>query len=179
MAALLRHVARKAVGASRSQLSAARDGWVGAAALLQQQQPFSHPHQHRSLYRRRHSTATNPTAAAAAAAHAGTASEEEEILQSIVKVFTVSSSPNFFMPWQNKTQSEKTGSGVVALLPLPDVPNGIGRVALTPGCQVGYTHTGCHQLLLSTIRLTSLLHSLPGVRLVHTGSLQLADLLVF
>jgi hypothetical protein len=116
---------------------------------------------------------------AAAAAHAGTASEEEEILQSIVKVFTVSSSPNFFMPWQNKTQSEKTGSGVVALLPLPDVPNGIGRVALTPGCQVGYTHTGCHQLLLSTIRLTSLLHSLPGVRLVHTGSLQLADLLVF
>ena len=40
--------------------------------------------------------------------------------------FTVSSSPNFFMPWQNKTQSEKTGSGVVATLPLPDVPNGIG-----------------------------------------------------
>ena len=83
--------------------------------------------------RRRHFTA-NPThtasaasaASSAAAGPAGISSEHEEILQSIVKVFTVSSSPNFFMPWQNKTQSEKTGSGVVSLLPLPDVPNGIG-----------------------------------------------------
>lgn len=40
-------------------------------------------------------------------------------------MFTVSCSPNFFLPWQNKTQGEKTGSGVVMLLPLFDVPNGI------------------------------------------------------
>jgi len=66
--------------------------------------------------RSRHSTA----------AAASAAENPEAYLQSVVKVFTVSSSPNYFMPWQNKPQSEKTGSGVVALLPLPDVPNGIG-----------------------------------------------------
>jgi hypothetical protein len=32
-------------------------------------------------------------------------------LDSVVKVFTVSSSPNYFLPWQNKPQREITGSG--------------------------------------------------------------------
>ncbi len=32
---------------------------------------------------------------------------------SIVKVFTVSASPNWFMPWQTKQQREITGSGFV------------------------------------------------------------------
>ena len=34
----------------------------------------------------------------------------EAALQSIVKVFTVHSSPNYFMPWQNKPQRESTGA---------------------------------------------------------------------
>eukprot|EP00700_Malawimonas_jakobiformis_P001081 EC720331.1.p1 GENE.EC720331.1~~EC720331.1.p1 ORF type:complete len:143 (+),score=13.95 EC720331.1:62-490(+) len=32
-------------------------------------------------------------------------------LQSVVKVFTESTSPNYFLPWQNKSQVEKTGRG--------------------------------------------------------------------
>ncbi|KAJ3678120.1 hypothetical protein LUZ60_001923 [Juncus effusus] len=59
---------------------------------------------------------------------AGRIAEEEEIigrgdtdayqaielaLDSVVKVFTVSSSPNYFLPWQNKAQRDTTGSGFV------------------------------------------------------------------
>ncbi|KAJ7553535.1 hypothetical protein O6H91_06G102300 [Diphasiastrum complanatum] len=34
-------------------------------------------------------------------------------LDAVVKVFTVASSPNYFLPWQNKPQREVTGSGFV------------------------------------------------------------------
>lgn len=34
-------------------------------------------------------------------------------LDAIVKVFAVASSPNYFLPWQNKPQRESTGSGKV------------------------------------------------------------------
>ncbi|KAK4362549.1 hypothetical protein RND71_017790 [Anisodus tanguticus] len=34
-------------------------------------------------------------------------------LDSVVKIFTVSSSPNYFLPWQNKSQRESSGSGFV------------------------------------------------------------------
>ena len=43
--------------------------------------------------------------------------EDRDLLQSIVKVFTVHSSPNYFMPWQNKPQRETSGSGVVVEIP--------------------------------------------------------------
>lgn len=33
-------------------------------------------------------------------------------LDSVVKIFTVSSSPNYFLPWQNKSQRETMGSGL-------------------------------------------------------------------
>lgn len=36
----------------------------------------------------------------------------ELALDSVVKIFTVSSSPNYFLPWQNKSQRETTGSGI-------------------------------------------------------------------
>jgi hypothetical protein len=49
--------------------------------------------------------------------------EDRDMLQSIVKVFTVHSSPNYFMPWQNKPQRETSGSGVVVAVP---VPGGVG-----------------------------------------------------
>lgn len=35
----------------------------------------------------------------------------ELALDSVVKIFTVSSSPNYFLPWQNKSQRETYGSG--------------------------------------------------------------------
>ncbi|XVF56350.1 hypothetical protein PTKIN_Ptkin06aG0112700 [Pterospermum kingtungense] len=37
----------------------------------------------------------------------------ELTLDSVVKIFTVSSSPNYFLPWQNKSQRETMGSGFV------------------------------------------------------------------
>ncbi|PNT71253.1 hypothetical protein BRADI_2g25260v3 [Brachypodium distachyon] len=37
----------------------------------------------------------------------------ELALDSVVKVFTVSSGPNYFLPWQNKAQRESMGSGFV------------------------------------------------------------------
>ncbi|KAI4304173.1 hypothetical protein MLD38_039723 [Melastoma candidum] len=37
----------------------------------------------------------------------------ETALNSVVKVFTVFSSPNYFLPWQNKNQREVMGSGLV------------------------------------------------------------------
>ena len=42
----------------------------------------------------------------------------ELALDSVVKVFTVSSSPNYFLPWQNKAQRESMGSGKLPLLAL-------------------------------------------------------------
>ncbi len=38
----------------------------------------------------------------------------ELALDAVVKIFTVSSSPNYFLPWQNKPQREVTGSGLVS-----------------------------------------------------------------
>jgi len=35
----------------------------------------------------------------------------EIALDAVVKIFAVSSSPNYFLPWQNKAQREATGSG--------------------------------------------------------------------
>ncbi|KAK6915798.1 PDZ domain [Dillenia turbinata] len=40
-------------------------------------------------------------------------SATELALDSVVKIFTVSSSPNYFLPWQNKSQRETMGSGFV------------------------------------------------------------------
>ncbi|KAG6557603.1 hypothetical protein Mapa_000880 [Marchantia paleacea] len=37
----------------------------------------------------------------------------ELALDSVVKIFTMASSPNYFLPWQNKPQREITGSGFV------------------------------------------------------------------
>ncbi|PIA29567.1 hypothetical protein AQUCO_05800005v1 [Aquilegia coerulea] len=37
----------------------------------------------------------------------------EVALDSVVKIFTVASSPNYFLPWQNKSQRETMGSGFV------------------------------------------------------------------
>ncbi|XP_047316118.1 protease Do-like 10, mitochondrial [Impatiens glandulifera] len=37
----------------------------------------------------------------------------ELALDSVVKIFTVSCSPNYFLPWQNKSQRETMGSGFV------------------------------------------------------------------
>lgn len=37
----------------------------------------------------------------------------ELALDSVVKIFTVASSPNYSLPWQNKSQRESTGSGFV------------------------------------------------------------------
>ena len=59
----------------------------------------------------------------AAAAAAAAEADDRHLLQSIVKVFTVHSSPNYFMPWQNKPQRESSGSGVVVAVP---VPGGMG-----------------------------------------------------
>lgn len=40
----------------------------------------------------------------------------ELALNSVVKVFTVSCSPNYLLPWQNKSQRETMGSGQFILL---------------------------------------------------------------
>jgi hypothetical protein len=45
----------------------------------------------------------------------------ELALDSVVKVFTVSSSPNYVVPWQNKAQRESMGSGKLAILSTPFV----------------------------------------------------------
>ena len=79
--------------------------------------PRAPPTLRRSLAR----SAGVPAAAAAAAAHEA---DDRDLLQSIVKVFTVHSSPNYFMPWQNKPQRESSGSGVV--VSVPSVPGGVG-----------------------------------------------------
>ena len=44
----------------------------------------------------------------------------EIALDAVVKIFAVSSSPNYFLPWQNKAQREATGSGeCLASIKLP------------------------------------------------------------
>jgi hypothetical protein len=40
----------------------------------------------------------------------------EIALDAVVKIFTVSCSPNYFLPWQNKPQREVTGSGELFVL---------------------------------------------------------------
>lgn len=40
----------------------------------------------------------------------------ELALDSVVKIFTVASSPNFILPWQNKSQRETNGSGKSSFL---------------------------------------------------------------
>ncbi|XP_068665914.1 protease Do-like 10, mitochondrial [Aristolochia californica] len=45
--------------------------------------------------------------------HADAYAPIELALDSVVKIFTVSSSPNHFLPWQNKSQKETMGSGFV------------------------------------------------------------------
>lgn len=40
----------------------------------------------------------------------------ELALDSVVKIFTVSCSPNYFLPWQNKSQRETMGSGQFVLV---------------------------------------------------------------
>ncbi|CAN6447411.1 unnamed protein product [Victoria cruziana] len=45
--------------------------------------------------------------------HVDAHAASELALDSVVKIFTVSSSPNYFLPWQNKPQRETTGSGFI------------------------------------------------------------------
>ncbi|KAF3775689.1 Protease Do-like 10, partial [Nymphaea thermarum] len=45
--------------------------------------------------------------------HVDAYAASELALDSVVKIFTVSSSPNYFLPWQNKPQREITGSGFI------------------------------------------------------------------
>lgn len=41
----------------------------------------------------------------------------ELAFNSVVKIFTVSCSPNYLLPWQNKSQRESMGSGIFFFLP--------------------------------------------------------------
>ena len=43
----------------------------------------------------------------------GEFAQGEEVLDSVVKIYVVSSRPNFFSPWQNHSKRETTGSGFV------------------------------------------------------------------
>jgi hypothetical protein len=65
----------------------------------------------------------------------------EASLQSIVKVFTVHSSPNYYMPWQNKPQRESTGAKRAAGVLLIRVPSlcAAPRAARTGPLQVTRT----------------------------------------
>lgn len=48
----------------------------------------------------------------------------ELALDSVVKIFTVSNSPNYFLPWQNKSQRKSMSSGnlsITYLLPFFDL----------------------------------------------------------
>jgi hypothetical protein len=47
--------------------------------------------------------------------------------------------------------------------PKPKNTAAAGKVARTPGCQIGYTdHTGCHQLVFAATCPTRVVASLPG-----------------
>ena len=114
MASLL----RRARGLASASLAAARPALPSPASRADR---ILIPHHRKRVpssptFRRSLSSAA---AAAAAAAEA----DDRDLLQSIVKVFTVHSSPNYFMPWQNKPQRESSGSGVVVAVP---VPGGMG-----------------------------------------------------
>lgn len=53
-------------------------------------------------------------AAKGSAATAGSAAYSSAVdlaMDSVVKIFTVSTSPSYFLPWQNKSQRESMGSG--------------------------------------------------------------------
>lgn len=49
----------------------------------------------------------------------------ELALDSVVKIFTVTSSPNYFLPWQNKSQRETMGSGNILSFILSQVLEGV------------------------------------------------------
>ena len=111
MATLLRH-ARRLAASGAINARASTPASEGAAASLAASTATA---AHRRLFvtsRRAHATAG-----------AAVAADDEHLLQSVVKVFTVHSSPNYFQPWQNKPQRETSGSGVVVTAP---VPGGVG-----------------------------------------------------
>eukprot|EP00041_Stephanoeca_diplocostata_P013449 m.235540 g.235540 ORF g.235540 m.235540 type:complete len:615 (+) comp19341_c0_seq5:182-2026(+) len=66
----------------------------------------------------------------------------ESALQSVVKIFTTSSPPNYFLPWTHKPQRESTGSGfVIEHRPANCDENDIGRRILTNAhCVADQTH---------------------------------------
>jgi len=140
MAALMRTARRLAGGggAGLQRSTAAALWFAGPAQTATAAAALQHRHRWQPTVR----AAATDAAAAAAAAPASesgessavdpayqqpqpaTVAENDALLQSIVKVFTVHSSPNYFMPWQNKPQRETSGSGVVMAVP---VPGGQGR----------------------------------------------------
>lgn len=67
----------------------------------------------------------------------------ELALDSVVKIFTVASSPNYFLPWQNKSQRETMGSG--SLLQLLYTPHFFFHLPIS---QIIHTHTPVNSLLL-------------------------------
>lgn len=62
---------------------------------------------------RRRKAAKGSAAAAAAEASAAYSSAVDLAMDSVVKIFTVSTSPSYFLPWQNKSQRESMGSGTL------------------------------------------------------------------
>lgn len=77
----------------------------------------------------------------------------ELALDSVVKIFTVASSPNYFLPWQNKSQRETMGSG--SLLQLLYTPHFFFHL---PIFQIILTHTPVNLLLLKLKEPYSLNH---------------------
>lgn len=61
----------------------------------------------RHMSRRRNSA----KGSAATAGSAAYSSAVDLAMDSVVKIFTVSTSPSYFLPWQNKSQRESMGSG--------------------------------------------------------------------
>ncbi|EOA16309.1 hypothetical protein CARUB_v10004459mg [Capsella rubella] len=66
---------------------------------------FSKRASKRKISRRRHAGKSQSNSPAADAV--------DLALDSVVKIFTVSTSPSYFLPWQNKSQRESMGSGFV------------------------------------------------------------------
>jgi S1-C subfamily serine protease len=111
MATLLRH-ARRLAASGAIIARASTPASEGAAASLAASTATAAHRRFVMTSRRAHATAG-----------AAVAADDEHLLQSVVKVFTVHSSPNYFQPWQNKPQRETSGSGVVVTAP---VPGGVG-----------------------------------------------------
>jgi len=111
MATLLRH-ARRLAASGAINARASTPASEGAAASLAASTATAAHRRFVMTSRRAHATAG-----------AAVAADDEHLLQSVVKVFTVHSSPNYFQPWQNKPQRETSGSGVVVTAP---VPGGVG-----------------------------------------------------